>query len=391
MILFSKFEYSHTGYVSVAVSSAGISSNPVTSNASQPADPSRIGFFLLSQELSDRYHLQLKFRPNPDLYALDIKNITVLFTFRDLSPPPHSSFNTWYHVTYPGNYLLFFANCNNQSLVTMNVRTELYNLLDDGTTTTKDYLSAREPQPSDYFRFFLIYLCFLGFWTKLCFKNQQQRFQMIHLLMYVLLLITVLHFIFAVADQHDIKVTGSHHGWHVMFYIFQFMRNVVLFTIIVLIGVGWCFWRWVLPLRDMWFLTLVILLRVVANVTYIVAEESGLYYEHRVDLDDVISVIDITCCIVICFYTALVCCEFKLAKDASTFLRSFSSLKETSVRPDVFPVLVLVYLMFMASESLEMTIVAKESFSFVFSMVMFYMYRPSVVEDEGENCKKLLV
>ncbi|CAH1416673.1 unnamed protein product [Lactuca virosa] len=143
--------------------------------------------------------------------------------------------------------------------------------------------------------------------------------------------------------------------------------------------------------RDMWFLTLVILLRIVANVTYIVAEESGLYYEHRVDLEDVIAVIDITCCIVICFYTALVCCEFKLAKDASTFLRSFSSLKETSVRPDVFPVLVLVYLMFMASESLEMTIVAKESISFVFYMVMFYMYRPYVLEDEGENCKKLLV
>ncbi|CAH1416672.1 unnamed protein product [Lactuca virosa] len=171
LILFSKFEYSPTGYVSVAVSSAGISSNPVTSNASQPADPSRVGFFLLSQELSDRYHLQLKFRPNPDLCGLDINNITVLFTFRDLSPPPHSSFNTSYHVTYPGNYLLFFANCNNQSLVTMNVRRELHNLLDDGTTTTKDYLSAREPQPSDYFRFFLMYLCFLGFWTKLCFKN----------------------------------------------------------------------------------------------------------------------------------------------------------------------------------------------------------------------------
>ncbi|KAL7603193.1 hypothetical protein Lser_V15G14804 [Lactuca serriola] len=113
-ILFSEFAYSNTGYVSVAVSSVGISSIPVTSNLSQP-DPSRIGFFLLSHEFFYRYYRE--FEQYPDLCPLDIKYISVLFTFQDLSPPPQSSFNKSYHVTYPGGYSLYFANCNDLSLV----------------------------------------------------------------------------------------------------------------------------------------------------------------------------------------------------------------------------------------------------------------------------------
>ncbi|CAI9278375.1 unnamed protein product [Lactuca saligna] len=175
MILFPEFEYSHTSYVYVAVSSVGISSIPVTSNLSQP-DPSRIDFFLLPDELFARYNHE--FEQNPDLCALDIKFITVLFTFQDLSPPHQSSFNKSYNVTYLGKYSLYFANCNDLSLVTMEVRTEL------STTPmmTKDYLSARQPHPSLLFRLFLIDLCFLGVWIYISLKNQQ-CFKRIHLLM----------------------------------------------------------------------------------------------------------------------------------------------------------------------------------------------------------------
>lgn len=196
MILFPEFEYSHTGYVFVAISFVGISSIPVTSNLSQP-DPLRIGFFLLSDELSARYDHE--FEQNPDLCALDIKFITVLFTFQDLSPPHQSSFNKSYNVTYPGKYSLYFANCNDLSLVTMEVRTELYNT-DEGqrlfisrATTSVSFIQI-VPHLSEFFRGLDLHIL-----------KEPAMFKRIHLLMGVLLVITLVYFLCAMADQHDVK------------------------------------------------------------------------------------------------------------------------------------------------------------------------------------------
>lgn len=369
IIFFSEFEYSHTGYVSVAVSSVGISSIPVTSNSSQP-DPSRIGFFLLSDELQHRYNLE--FDRNPDLCALDIKFITVLYTFQNLTPPPQSSFNKSYNVIYPGEYSLYFANCNDLSLVTMDVRTELYNTNDDGTT--KDYLSAEQPQPSLYFNFFYIYLCFLSIWIEVYFRNKQY-FQKLHLVMGVLLVMTILNLFCKGMDQHDFKVTGTHHEWHVLFYVSQFMRNVLLFTVIMLIGVGWGIWRRVLPEWAIFIWKIVILFQVWAIVSYTVVGQSVSYIEEHA-LNESFGVIDGFCCFVVFSHTFCSGIAFKEAKDTSTFMRSFISIKETSVRPDVFPFVFLVYIIFFRWTTEEIG-------NLLFYIVMFYLFRPFDLDDEG--------
>ncbi|CAH1416671.1 unnamed protein product [Lactuca virosa] len=176
----------------------------------------------------------------------------------------------------------------------MNLRIELYNVADDDTT--KDYLSAGEPQPYVYFGFFLVYLYFLGFWVNLCFKNQT-RFQMIHLLMAMLVWITVLHLICAAADQHDLKVT------------------------------------------------------------------------------------DTNCCVVVFIHTAFFSdLAFTKASDTSTFGMALSLT-------DVYPLMVFVCLLIMV---IQQTLL-QESNSLVFYMVMFYMYRPSVLDEDGEDCKESLV
>ncbi|CAI9278378.1 unnamed protein product [Lactuca saligna] len=265
-ILFSEFEYSHTGYVSVKVSSVGISSIPFTSNLSQP-DPSRIGFFLLSDELSYRYRQE--FKRNPDLCVLDINFISVLFTFRDLSPPPESSFNKSYHVIYPGVYSLYFVNCNDLSLLTMDVRSELYNT---------------------------------GFLISISVKNQQ-CVNLMHLQMGLLLVTNLLYFMWAVAVQHDLKVT------------------------------------------------------------------------------------DIICGVVVFLHTFCSAVSFKMAKDTSTFVRSYSSLKEVTSRHDVFPFLLFVYIIFTRGLNVVLqTTALQETCTLVFSMVMLYMYRPFPLGDEDQKC-----
>ncbi|KAF2306095.1 hypothetical protein GH714_012428 [Hevea brasiliensis] len=125
----------------------------------------------------------------------------------------------------------------------MNVRTEVYNLEFDGS---KDFLSAGLTQlPSLYFVYFIAYLAFLGFWIYICFTNRGSVHR-IHLLMGGLLLMKALNLICAAEDKHYVKVTGTPHGWDVLFYIFQFIRVVLLFTVIVLIGTGWALYKdWV--------------------------------------------------------------------------------------------------------------------------------------------------
>ncbi|RVW39761.1 hypothetical protein CK203_074677 [Vitis vinifera] len=93
MILFEKFGFTHTGHVTVSVS--GVS---VASTLSSP-DPSRLGFFLLSEE--SLLQVLMELQQNPSFCVLDSQYILSLFTFRDLSPPPHASFNQSYPVSSP--------------------------------------------------------------------------------------------------------------------------------------------------------------------------------------------------------------------------------------------------------------------------------------------------
>jgi len=145
MILFEKFRFTHKGHMSIAVSSVSVG---VVSSAVQP-EWSRLGFFLVSEE--SLLQVLMEIQQNPSFCILDSHYIFVLFTFRDLSPPPTASFNRSYPVTSPNEYSLFFANCAPETSVSMVVHTEAYNLNSDAS---RDYLSAGQTQlPSLYFLF----------------------------------------------------------------------------------------------------------------------------------------------------------------------------------------------------------------------------------------------
>nr|KAJ0192308.1 hypothetical protein LSAT_V11C800394610 [Lactuca sativa] len=152
---------------------------------------------------------------------------------------------------------LYFINCNRQTLVTMDVRTKLYNI---DHATTKDYLSAGLTV-LDYVRY--VYR--------------------MHLLMALLLVITSAHFIYAAVEQHYVKVAGTTphpHGWDAIFYMFQLIRTGLFFTVIMLIGIGRCLWKPFWKGMDTLILMIlmdVILLQVLGNVASIKAGETNHY------------------------------------------------------------------------------------------------------------------
>ncbi|KAJ8899871.1 hypothetical protein K2173_019574 [Erythroxylum novogranatense] len=390
MILFEKFGFTHTGHVSIRVSSVSVTA---TMEAPNPS-PSRLGFFLLSEE--SLIQLILEAQQNPEFCVLDSRFIQPLFTFRDLSPPPLSSFNQSYPVTAPNEYSLYFANCAPGTSVSMLVHTEVYNVDRDGSP---DYLSAgRTALPSLYSFYSIAYLGFLGFWVYACYENRR-CVQRIHLLMGGLLLMKALNLICAAEDKHYVKVTGTPHGWDVLFYIFQFIRVVLLFTVIVLIGTGWSFLKPFLQEREKKVLMIVIPLQVLANVASVVIGETGPFIRDWVTWNQLFLLVDIICCCAIIF--PIVWSIRSLRETSKTDGKAARNLAKLQLFRQ-FYIVVIGYLYFTRIVVFALKTIAyykyqwvsnaaEETASLVFYAIMFYMFRPVekneyfAIDDEEEE------
>ncbi|KAJ0028892.1 hypothetical protein Pint_35511 [Pistacia integerrima] len=394
MILFEKFGFTHTGHVTISVSSVSVSSSTSAPNP----NPSRLGFFLLSEE--SLLQVLVEIQQNPNFCVLDSHYILKLFNFRDLSPPPLSRFNRSYPVTAPNEYSLFFANCAPETQVTMNVRTEIYNLDRDGS---RDYLSAGLTQlPSLFFFFSFLYVAFVGIWIYVCVTNKRSVHR-IHLLMAGLLLMKALNLICAGEDKHFVKVSGTPHGWDVLFYIFQFLRVVLLFTVIVLIGTGWSFLKPFLQEREKKVLMIVIPLQVLANVASIVIGETGPFIKDWVTWNQVFLLVDIICCCAIIF--PIVWSIRSLRETSKTDGKAARNLAKLTLFRQ-FYIVVIGYLYFTRIVVFALKTIAaykyqwvsnaaEETASLVFYMVIFYMFRPVerneyfVLDEEEEEAAEM--
>ncbi|KAF8402813.1 hypothetical protein HHK36_010904 [Tetracentron sinense] len=388
MILFEKFGFTHFGHVAVTISNVS-----VTTSLSTRPEPSRLGFFLLSEE--SLIQVLMETEQNPNFCVLDSHYITPLFTFRDLSPPPETFFNNSYPVTNPNEHSLFFANCAPETQVTMAVRTEMYNL-DNGV---KDYLPAGQTSlPTLYFLFSLFYFAFLGFWIHVCYTNKRS-FHRIHLLMAGLLAMKALNLICAAEDKHLVKITGTPHGWDVMFYIFQFLRVVLLFTVIVLIGTGWSFLKPFLQEKEKKVLMIVIPLQVLANLASVVIGETGPFIKDWVTWNQVFLLVDIVCCCAIIF--PIVWSIRSLRENSKTDGKAARNLAKLTLFRQ-FYVVVIGYLYFTRIVVFALRTISvykyqwvsnavEEIASLAFYLVIFYMFRPVerneyfVLDEEDEE------
>lgn len=393
MILFERFGFTHTGHATITVSSVSVVSTLSTPN------PTRLGFFLLSEESLIQVLLELQ--QSNAFCVLDSRFITRLFNFRELSPPPASSHNYSYPVTSPNEYSLCFANCAPESKVSMDVRTELFNLDDAGSV--KDYLSAGLTQlPTLYFLFSLIFCGFLGFWIYICIQNRLSVHR-IHLLMGLLVVMKALNLLCAAEDKHYVKSTGTPHGWDVVFYIFQFIRVVLLFTVIVLIGTGWSFLKPFLQEREKKVLMIVIPLQVLANVASVVIGETGPFIRDWVTWNQVFLLVDIICCCAIIF--PIVWSIRSLRETSKTDGKAARNLAKLTLFRQ-FYIVVIGYLYFTRIVVFALRTIAAYKYQWVayaaeeianlaFYAVMFYMFRPVekneyfAIDDEEEEAAEM--
>ncbi|KAJ0987721.1 hypothetical protein J5N97_006077 [Dioscorea zingiberensis] len=375
MILFEEFGFTLHGSVVISVSDVTF-----TSTLSQP-DPSLLGFFLLSEEnlIQALYESQSQPRSAAPSCVLSSSFVRPLFTFRELSS---NRYNNTFPISSPDQYSLFFANCAPETLVSMSVHTEMFNTRPD---RSRDYLSVGQaPVPSLYFVFALAYVVFLVLWSHLVFFKNRLSSHRIHFLMAGLLLTKALNLLFAAEDQHYIRSTGSPHGWDVLFYLFQFLRGVLLFTVIVLIGTGWSFLKPFLQDREKKVLMIVIPLQVIANIASTVIGETGPFIRDWVTWNQVFLLIDIICCCAILF--PIIWSIRSLRETSKTDGKAMRNLSKLTLFRQFYIILVG-YLYFTrivvfalktitAYKYRWVSVAAEETASLAFYAIMFYMFRP---------------
>ncbi|KAI5077858.1 hypothetical protein GOP47_0007682 [Adiantum capillus-veneris] len=256
LIVLEQFGFTRAGRLEIEVKDVKWSA---PSDATPPDDYLQfMGFFLASED--DRLQVSMELEQKIVECVLQSSTIHKIFTFKALKS---GSYKLSYPAPGSNLYTLMFANCLQGVSISMSVKTVMYNL--EGNT--KDYLSEGQTQlPALYFSFFWIYV--------------------------------------ALADTEDkfyIKKTGTPHGWDVAFYAFSFLKGVMLFTVIVLIGTGWSILKPFLQGKEKKVLMIVIPLQVLANTATVVVGESGLSGKNWLTWKQLFLLVDVICCCAVLF------------------------------------------------------------------------------------------
>lgn len=196
-----------------------------------------------------------------------------------------------------GQFILYFTNCE-RSPVSFDVVVEMYNVDSSGK---KDYLSAGETELQTVFWvMFGVFLAATFIWCGFAWKNREHA-QRIHYLMAALGIAKAVTLMSQAVMLHHISLTGSADGWNIAFYVFTFLKGLLFFTVIVLIGTGWSYMKPFLGDRDKRILMVVIPLQVFANMAAVIIDEESPAVQDWFTWQDIFHLVDIICCCAILF------------------------------------------------------------------------------------------
>lgn len=291
-IVLEQFGFTSTGHLELEASNVAWAR---VGEASIPSDYLNLmGFFMATED--DWLQVSREFEQKSITCMLQSQAVQLLFKFTDFKALERYHFNQTYPIPRANRYSVMFGNCLGAS-VSMNVRTALYNM--EGNT--KVYLSEGQTQlPVLYFCFFWVYVGLAGVWTYVCIK-QKITMHRIHILMGILVGLKAFYLFSDAEDKFYIKKTGTPHGWDVAFYLFSFLKGVMLFVVIVLIGTGWSFLKPYLQGKEKKVLMIVIPLQVLANIATVVIGEAGLPDKNWLTWKQIFLLVDVICCCAILF------------------------------------------------------------------------------------------
>ncbi|XP_026885087.2 protein GPR108 isoform X2 [Electrophorus electricus] len=213
------------------------------------------------------------------------------------------SYNFTFHITMgdlsQGLYSLAFHNCYNMrpgilSPYSISVEIEEKN--------PAGFLSAAEiPLPRLYICMAAMFLSAAIIWTCALLKDRYSVFK-IHWLMAALAYTKALSLVFHSINYHFINTEGHPiEGWAVMYYITHLLKGALLFITLALIGTGFAFVKYILSDKEKKIFMIVIPLQVLANVAYIIIEETEEGASEYTLWREVLFLVDLLCCGAILF------------------------------------------------------------------------------------------
>ena len=199
----------------------------------------------------------------------------------------------------PGLYSLIFARCvpTGNHKVSFNLDAEFRN-------PGPNYLSAGDaPLPFLYFVFFLLFFAALIVWCWVLSRDAATNgtVHRVHYMMAILLVLKCLTLLFESIRYHYISIVGVSDGWSEVYYVFAFLKGVMLFTVILLIGSGWSLMKSYLNAREKKIILFVLSLQVIDNIAMVVLEETAPGSQGWLTWRDVLHLVDIVCCCAILF------------------------------------------------------------------------------------------
>ncbi|KAH1010109.1 hypothetical protein HUJ05_004463 [Dendroctonus ponderosae] len=159
------------------------------------------------------------------------------------------------------------------------------------------YLSAGEmPLPALFCMMSILFFLSGMFWVFLLKQSKHPVFK-IHYMMAVLVFLKAISLAFHGVNYHYIEQLGFHlTTWAILFYVAHLLKGALLFVVLVLVGTGWTFIKYVLTPKDKKLFMVVIPLQVLANLAQIILEESEEGDIEYLAWRNVVIMIDLLCC-----------------------------------------------------------------------------------------------
>mmetsp|Transcript_20027 Transcript_20027/g.29991 ORF Transcript_20027/g.29991 Transcript_20027/m.29991 type:complete len:445 (+) Transcript_20027:23-1357(+) len=201
-------------------------------------------------------------------------------------------FNKTIQITKPGSYHLYFSNCLPGTRIAFDLELSQYNVYG----ADRIYLPAgKAVLPNMYGLLFLAFVGCLGFWIYFLVANKK-HVTTIHLLMGLVVIFKALTLFSEAFEYHSLKTTGRPHGWNIAFYIFSFLKGMLLFTVIVLIGTGWSYLKPYLTEQDKQIMLVVIVVQAMVNVAMVMLDETAPGAIGWLTWRDLLHLLDMLCC-----------------------------------------------------------------------------------------------
>lgn len=202
------------------------------------------------------------------------------------------SFRLMMSASSQGLYNLDFHNCLNvKPLSPYSLHVEITEKNPNG------YLSASEiPLPRLYISMAAIFFIAAVVWTYTLLKYRHSVFK-IHWLMAALAYTKAVSLLFHSINYHFINSEGHPiEGWAVMYYITHLLKGALLFITLALIGTGFAFVKYILSDKEKKIFMIVIPLQVLANVSYIIIEETEEGSSEYALWREILFLVDLICC-----------------------------------------------------------------------------------------------